>query len=92
MRELGRFLIAMRQNCEKSLTLQDCLTPNLFDNIIKSTKQIAGYDSKTDLFGAPSLVLKIELANQRIFLTTFLNSPIEAPQEEIASSLSKVEN
>jgi len=59
MRELGRFLMAMRQNCDTLLTLQDCLTPNLFDNIIKSTKQIAGYDSKTDSFGAPSLVLKI---------------------------------
>jgi len=59
MRELGRFLIAMRQNCEKLLTLQECLTPNLFDIIIKSTKQIAVYDSKTDLFKAPSLVLKI---------------------------------
>jgi len=59
MRELGRFLIAMRQNCDKLLTLQDCLTPNLFDSIIKSIKQIAGYDSKTDLFKASSLVLKI---------------------------------
>lgn len=97
MRELGRFLIAMRQNCEKSLMLQDCLTPNLFDNIIKSTNQIAGYDSKTDLFGAPSLVLKIGTSlKQCCDIAEYMilkKSPLLRPVEDTdISNIKTVEN
>jgi len=61
MRELGRFLLAMRKheknnNCQ---SLQDCLKPELFDKIIYCTKVVALYDDKSNKFGAPSLVMKL---------------------------------
>lgn len=49
----------LRQNGGKSLTLQNCLKPELFDKIISSTKQIDGYNHTIDKFEAPSFVLKI---------------------------------
>jgi len=59
MRELGRFLLAMRESEKNCQSLQDCLKPELFDKIINCTKVVAGYDEKSDKFGAPSLVLKL---------------------------------
>lgn len=59
MRELGRFLITMQKVGEKFQTVQDCLDPEFFDDIINSTKIIAGYDLQKDQFEAPSLVFKI---------------------------------
>lgn len=59
MRELGRFLIEMRKSMKTCQSLIDCLKPELFDNIISSTKSISGYDATNDTFMSPSLVLKI---------------------------------
>lgn len=59
MREIGRLLIEMRKIEKHCKTLQDCLKPKYFDAIIKSTKIVSGYDSETDTYKAPSLVLKI---------------------------------
>jgi len=49
MRELGRFLIEMRKSVKACQSLIDCLKPELFDNIISSTKSISGYDATNDL-------------------------------------------
>lgn len=59
IRELGRLLVVMQTSGNNCQTLLDCLTPEFFDLIIKSTKTIAGYNAETDQFEAPSLVLKI---------------------------------
>lgn len=59
MRTLARLLIQMKLENPSIKTLQDCLTPKYFDLIVKSTKIVAGYDCSKDLYGAPSVVLKI---------------------------------
>lgn len=67
MRELGRFLMAIRKSKKKCQTLLDCLVLEHFDEIIKSTKIVAGYNTTTDKFEAPSLVLKIGTSLKQCF-------------------------
>lgn len=59
MRTLARFLISVRSLIPEIHSLQECLTPKYFDILIKSAKQVAQYNDKTDSFGSPSVVLKI---------------------------------
>ncbi|XP_050059864.1 uncharacterized protein LOC126551137 [Aphis gossypii] len=59
MRTLARFLISVRSLIPEIHSLQECLTPKYFDISIKSAKQVAQYNDKTDSFGSPSVVLKI---------------------------------
>lgn len=59
MRTLARFLISVRSLIPEIHSLQECLTPKYFDILIKSAKQVAQYNDKTDSFGSPSVALKI---------------------------------
>ncbi|KAL5238907.1 hypothetical protein ACI65C_006317 [Semiaphis heraclei] len=59
MRTLARLLIQMQLEYPSIKTLQECLLPKHFDLIVKCTKTVAGYDISKDLYGAPSVVLKI---------------------------------
>ena len=60
MRELARFLIAMRQitgNDTKSL--RSCLRPRQVKNVIAAVRKVSNYDEKPQKYGTPSLALKI---------------------------------
>jgi len=59
MRTLARFLISVRSLILEIHSFQECLTPKYFDILIKSAKQVAQYNEKTDSFGSPSAILKI---------------------------------
>lgn len=94
MRELGRLLMAMKNSKKKCQTLLDCLVPELFDDIIKSTKIIAGYNDKTDKFEAPSLVLKIGTSlKQCCDIAEYMilkKSPLLKFNEDVEKSILKV--
>lgn len=59
MRMLARFLLPMRSLIPEIHSLQECLTSKYFDTLIKSAKQIAQYNEKTNSFGSPSVILKL---------------------------------
>lgn len=59
MRTLARLVIQMKVEVPGIKSLQDYLVPKYFDYIIKCTKIVAGYDTSTDTFGSPSVVLKM---------------------------------
>lgn len=59
MRTLARLVIQMKVEVPDIKSLQDCLVPKYFDYIIKCTKIVAGYDTSTDTFGSPSVILKM---------------------------------
>lgn len=47
MRELERFLLAMRESEKNCQSLQDCLKPELFDKIINCTKVVPKYECES---------------------------------------------
>jgi hypothetical protein len=59
MRELARFVIAMRSVDESVTWLSDCLHPSKFDSVIKAVKKVCGYADATNKFQTPSLALKL---------------------------------
>lgn len=59
MRLLARFLIAVQSEVTEISSLQKCLSPKYFDVIVKSSKQVAGYNSETDSYSSPSVILKL---------------------------------
>lgn len=59
MRELGRFLIAMRQICDNdSKSLTSCLKACQVPNVIKAVRQIAGYNTEKQRYITPTLAIK----------------------------------
>lgn len=94
MRELGRYLMAMQKSRKKCQTLLDCLVPEHFDEIINSTKTVAGYNATTDKFEAPSLVLKIGTSlKQCCDIAEYMilkKSPLLKTNEDDEKSISKV--
>jgi hypothetical protein len=64
MRELGRLLIDMRERHDSDMQLADILTPQHFDELVTSTRQVAGFIEKAsqadvDDFNTHSLALKL---------------------------------
>lgn len=74
MRMLARFLLEMRVENSTIFTLKYCLVPQHFDATIKCSKKVARYNSKTDSFGSPSVILKLgQMLKQCCDLAEFLS-------------------
>ncbi|KAK9959586.1 hypothetical protein ABG768_009700, partial [Culter alburnus] len=58
VRELGRFIIAMRRK-SPSASLEDAMKPANFMNVIQAVKETAGFQENTNTYQTPSLALKI---------------------------------
>ncbi|KAA0719560.1 Transcriptional repressor p66-alpha [Triplophysa tibetana] len=58
VRELARFILALRKKCP-SFTLEDAMKPANFMNVIDAVKDAAGFNQDTHSYQTPSLALKI---------------------------------
>lgn len=58
LRELGRFLIKLREQTP-SVTLEDAIKPSNFMNMVEAVKLTAGYNENSHSYKTPSLALKI---------------------------------
>ncbi|KAI7806122.1 hypothetical protein IRJ41_000533 [Triplophysa rosa] len=58
VRELARFILALRKKCP-SVTLEDAMKPANFMNVIDAVKDTAGFNQDTHSYQTPSLALKI---------------------------------
>jgi len=59
MRILARLVIQMKVELPDIKCLQDSLVTKYFDYILKCTKIAASYDTSTDKFGSPLVILKM---------------------------------
>ena len=59
IRELSRFLLVARNECDKITDLESCINPTGFSDMISSVKKLCGYESFGNSFQTPSLALKI---------------------------------
>ncbi|CAH0558692.1 unnamed protein product [Brassicogethes aeneus] len=56
MRELARFLLEFRKNTNNpNCTLQNILSPKLFDATVECAKRLGGYDIEKKIYKSPSL-------------------------------------
>lgn len=73
---------------------KDCLVPEHFDEIIKSTKIVSGYNATTDKFEAPYLVLRIGTSLKQCFdIAEYMilkKSPLFKTNEDDEKSILKV--
>ena len=60
VRELARFLLEIRKQPElKSVTMEECIRPNLFRNCVVAVKSLAGFNEETSVYDKPSVALKL---------------------------------
>ena len=59
MREAARLLHACRDMNASINTLEDCIQPTLFKDVVKAVKTVAGYDETSGRYKTPSLALKL---------------------------------
>ena len=59
LRELSRFLLVARNECDQITDLESCINPTRFSVMITSVKKLCGYESFGNSFQTPSLALKI---------------------------------
>lgn len=59
LRELARFLLAVKELDGTVKNLTDCFDPSYFDTVINAVKRISGYNPKQNTFATPSLAKKI---------------------------------
>ena len=60
IRELSRLLLIVRTN--ESLgecSIQDCIHPAMFGNVVSAVRNVAGFDDSTQSYQTPSLALKL---------------------------------
>lgn len=92
MRLLARLLIQIKSENPLIKSLQESLVPKHFDLIVKSTKIVAGYEISKDLYGAPSVILKIgNMLNQCCDIAEFtlLKHGNNLTLDEVQSSMQK---
>ncbi|XP_046583111.1 uncharacterized protein LOC124290450 [Haliotis rubra] len=65
MKELGRFFISLSDANSDVKSLTQCFSPQMFDAVITSGRNVAGYDSKVHTFATPSLALKLGYSLQK---------------------------
>ena len=59
LRELSRFLLVARNECDQITDLESCINPTRFSVMITSVKKLCGYESFGNSFQTPSLALRI---------------------------------
>ena len=59
MRELARFVLAIREVDSSIVDLSDCMTARKFPSILKAVRQLCKYNDNEKKYGIPSLALKI---------------------------------
>ncbi|PIK49808.1 hypothetical protein BSL78_13310 [Apostichopus japonicus] len=65
MRELGRFLKVMQVAHPDISCLEECISPQQYDNVVRSVRQCAGYDGAKRQYQTPSLALKLDHSLKR---------------------------
>lgn len=59
MRELGRFLVAVKSKDSSVNCLTDLISPTMYNVIMRAAKEVAGFDEERGTYETPSLVIKI---------------------------------
>ena len=60
LREMGRFLVELRKLTDSpNANLQSFIDPAKFKFLVQAARQVAQFDKSTNLYGTPSLALKI---------------------------------
>lgn len=71
LRQLARFMLAVRKMDNSILRLADCINPSKFAVVIQAVQVVSGFDEQTHLYKIPSMPLKLghslhDCANIRI--------------------------
>lgn len=59
LRELGRFVQAMKKNDKEITNLSQCISPQRWRSVIKAARDVAGFNAVGHNFKSPSYALKI---------------------------------
>ncbi|KAL5005605.1 hypothetical protein ScPMuIL_016763 [Solemya velum] len=59
LRELGRFLLKMREINKQVTSLSECCNPQLFNQVIEAVKLASNFDDESSSYDVPSLALKL---------------------------------
>ena len=59
LRELGRFVLEVRQCCENVTRMEDCIAPQRFKFLIQAVTDLCGWDDLTETISKPSVGIKL---------------------------------
>lgn len=82
MREIGRLLLKLKEKCPDK-HLSDFIQPDEFYNVLDTTRQLSGWDSKKGEFGKPSLALKIGIHLKKLASIQIRNGILSKDEEAV---------
>ncbi|KAI4901841.1 hypothetical protein NFI96_006306 [Prochilodus magdalenae] len=77
MRELGRFMLAVKKLAPSVKHLVDVCVPSRFKLAIAAAKEVSGFDASTNAYSTPSLACKIGYTLKRVCEIVVGNSIME---------------